>query len=99
MGNVRDSQKVETCPDGSTRTAGIMDRNWINTDHVPMPVEGVSNTTWGEKDSGRRDVKTAGKEKDRFTAQLSCAKDGTKSIPFVIFCAAHFLYTRHLPAL
>ncbi len=83
--NVRDLQKVETRPDGSRIIAGVQDRHFVNTDHVPMPIEGVGNFSWGKKNSGRRHVKTAGKEKDRFTCQLSIAKDGTKLIPFLIW--------------
>ena len=53
--------------------------------------ETVGNYSWGKKDSGRRNVKTGGREKDRFTCQLSIAKDGTKLPPFIIW-KGKFIY-------
>ena len=64
---------------------GVHDANYFNTDHVPIWYESVGNYSWGKKDSGRRTVKTGGKEKDRFTAQLGIGKGGQKLIPFLIF--------------
>ena len=45
---------------------GIDDDVFYNFDHVPVWQEPVASTSWGEKDSGRRNVKTAGKEKNRY---------------------------------
>jgi hypothetical protein len=56
--------------DGVTRTVqGVMDENYCNSDHVPTWIEPVGNYSWGDKDSERRSIGTAGKEKDRFTTQ------------------------------
>ena len=84
-GRLRHRQDPQTRADGSTRVAGVEDAYYINTDHVPVWIESVGNYSWGKKDSGRRTVKTGGKEKDRFTAQLSIGKGGKKLIPFVIW--------------
>ena len=43
---------VDKCSDGSTRIAQVKDMNWVNIDHMPIPVKGVSNMTWEKKDSG-----------------------------------------------
>ena len=60
-----------------------------NSDHVPFWIESHSNHQWGEKEvHHRRLVKTAGKEKDRFTVQLTVFKSGRKAPPFIIFKAA-----------
>ena len=78
----------------------MADRYYINTDHVPINHETVGNYSWGKKDSGRRNVKTGGKEKDRFTCQLSVAKDGTKLPPFIIW-KGKFIYSsliHHVPS-
>ena len=64
---------------------GVHDAYYFNTHHVPVWYESVGNYTWGKKDNGRRTVKTAGKEKNRFTAQLGVGKGGKKCIPFLIF--------------
>lgn len=80
-------QDPQTRADGSTRVVGVQDAYYINTDQVPVWIESVGNYSWGKKDSGRRTVKTGGKEKDRFTVQLSIGKDGKKLIPFVIWKA------------
>jgi len=61
---------------------GVLDDFMANTDQVPIYVEGHSNTTWGLRESvGRRCVATAGKNKDRFTVQLTCFKSGRKAAP------------------
>ena len=49
-------------------------------------------TTIGAKNGNRRHVRTGGKEKNRFTAQLSITKDGRKLIPFLIFGGEYALW-------
>ena len=82
---IRERQDPQRQPDGTVAVEGVKDKHYVNTDHVPFWIESVGNTSWGKKDSGRRTVKTAGKEKDRFTVQLSITKDGGKLPPFIIF--------------
>ena len=56
-----------------------------NTDQILLYIEYHSNSTWGMREyHTRRTVGTAGKEKDRFTAQLTVFKDGTKVRGFLI---------------
>ena len=58
---------------------GVTDANMGNTDQVLEYTEDHSKGTWGMmEDHTRRMVGTSGKEKDRFTAQLTMFKDGTK---------------------
>ena len=84
-GRVRHRQQPLAQPDGRVLITGVTDAYYFNTDHVPVWVESVGNYTWGRKSSGRRSVKTGGKEKDRFTVQLGVGKGGKKVIPFIIF--------------
>ena len=84
-GEVRAKQNPVKRADGILRIAGVKDDYFCNTDHVPIWYESVGNYSWGEKSSGRRHVRTGGKEKDRFTGQLSIGKGGKKLIPFLIF--------------
>ena len=84
-GKVRAKQQPEMRADGSVRIAGVKDAHFCNTDHVPVWYESVGNYSWGKKCGGRRHVRTGGKEKDRFTAQLSITKDGRKLTPFLIY--------------
>ena len=84
-GKVKHRQLPTEQMDGNIVLNGVHDAFYFNTDHVPVWYESVGNYTWGKKDSGRRTVKTGGKEKDRFTTQLGIKKDGTKCIPFIIF--------------
>ena len=71
-------------PDGSFHP-GVMDANMENTDQVPVYIEDHSKGNWGmREDQTRRTVGTAGKEKGRFTAQLTVFKDGTKVRGFII---------------
>lgn len=50
-----------------------------NTDQVPIYMEDHTLGQWGERESReRRCVSTGGKEKDRFTAQLTVFADGSK---------------------
>ena len=83
-GKVAAKQKARTRPDGTVDIRGVRDVHWANTDHVPVWYESVGNYTWGKKGSGRRNAKTGGKEKERFTAQLGCIKGRQKLIPFII---------------
>ncbi len=82
---IREQQDPQRQPDGTVAVEGVKDKHCVNTDHVPFWIESVGNTSWGKKDSGRRTVKTAGKEKDCFTVQLSITKDSGKLPPFIIF--------------
>ena len=66
----------------------IPDSRWCNTDHIPFTIECVGNYSWGERNSGRRQIQTAGYEKQRFTAQLSILKNGTKLPVYFIFKGA-----------
>ena len=71
-------------PDGSFHT-GVMDENMGNTDQVPVYIEYHNKGTWGiREDHTRRTGGTAGKEKDRFTAQLTVFKYGTMVSGFLI---------------
>ena len=83
-GNIRDMQKPERRVDESIRIAGVRDAYMYKTDHALALIESVGNTTWEEKDIGRRSIKTGGHKKDCFTTQLTCAKDGTKLPLFLI---------------
>ena len=74
-----------TLPDGSNKVEGVKDKYWFNTDHVPLWYKSVGSYTWILKYSGFQNVKTGGKEKDRFTEQLSIAKSGNKLITFLLF--------------
>ena len=65
-------------PDGSFHP-GVTDANMGNTDQIPVYIEDHSKGSWGmREDHKRRTVGTDGKEKDRFTAQLTVFKDCTK---------------------
>lgn len=63
----------------------VTDDFYVNTDQVPVWIESVGNYTWGKACTGRRFVRTAGKEKDRFTVQLCIAKSGRKLKVYIIF--------------
>ena len=68
--------------DGSFRP-GVTDDKMGNTDQVPLYLEDHSKAVWGEKgNKERRIIGTAGKEKDRFTAQLTGFKSGRKVSQF-----------------
>ena len=68
-----------------TYHGGVSDAMMGNTDQVPVYMEDHSKSTWGRReDHQRRTVSTAGKEKDRFTVQLTVFKDGRKVSPIVI---------------
>ena len=54
-------KRVTTRPDGSKKVEGVKDKDWFNTDHVPIWYESVGKYTWVLKDSGCRNVKTRGK--------------------------------------
>ena len=89
-GIVRD-QTPTMLPDGSLKP-GIKDEHYYNTDHVPFWTESVGSYTWGDREChDRRNVKTGGKEKDRFTVQLGIRKkrggpkNTAKLRPFIIF--------------
>ena len=82
---VRQRQKLEAHGDGTIRIARVKDAHFVNTDHVHVWYEPVGNYSCGKKDSGQKNIKTGGKEKDRFPAQFSITKDGKKLIPFLIF--------------
>ena len=78
---VAGAQTPQQRADGSYY-GGVPDARMGNTDQVPVYMEDHSKSTWGRKDSQeRRTVSTAGKEKDRFTVQLTVFKDGRKVSP------------------
>ena len=81
---VSSKQMPQQRPDGSFHP-GVTDANMGNTDQVPVYIEDHSKVTWGmRRDHTRRTVDTSGKEKDRFTTQLTLFKDVTKVRGFLI---------------
>lgn len=78
-------QTIELKSGECANVPGIDDEDFYNFDHVPVWQEPVASTSWGEKDSGRRNVKTAGKEKNRYTVVLTISKSGKKLPPLIIF--------------
>jgi hypothetical protein len=66
----------------------IPDSRWVNSDHIPIYRETPSNYSWGLKVTGIQQVLIGGAEKDRFTLQLTYAKDGTKFQLYIIFKGA-----------
>ena len=81
---VAQKQMPQQRPDGSFHPY-VMDANMGNTDQEPVYIEDNSKGTWGmREDHTRKTVGTAGKEKDRFTAQLTVLKYGTKVRGFLI---------------
>ena len=81
---VAQKQIPQQRPDGSFNP-GVTDANMGNTDQVPVYIEDHSKGTWGmREDHTKRTVGTASKEKDRFTAQLTEFKYGTKVRGFLI---------------
>ena len=74
----------------------ILDKNMATTDHflyrdIAWMCSWTKKNTWGKnKRDFRGQVGAGDDEKDRFTVQLSIAKDGTKLIPHVIFKVARF---------
>ena len=72
--------------DGEMKQVPVIDeKDWYNFDHVPFWYETVGNNYWGTKYSGRKNLKTGGKEKDRFTVVLTISKWGKNLIAFIIF--------------
>ena len=78
---------MTTRPDGSNKVEGVKDKYWFNTYHVHIWYIYIGKYTWYLKYSGRQNVKTGGKEKDRFTEQLGIANSGKKLINFLVFKA------------
>ena len=72
----------------------VPDERVCNSDHIPFYRDMAGSCSWtqkGEGGGGKRDSRgqlaTGGGEKDRFTVQITCCKDGTKLPPFIIFKA------------
>ena len=81
---VAQKQIPQQRPDGYFHP-GVNYENMGNTDQLPVYIEDHSKGTWGmREDHTRRAVGTAGKYKDRFTAQLTVFKDGTEVRGFLI---------------
>ena len=81
---VAQKQMPQQRPDGYFHPS-VMYANMGNTDQVPVYIEDHSKGTWGmREDQIRSTVGAAGKEKDRFTSQLTVFKDGTKVRGFLI---------------
>ena len=81
---VSQKQMPHQRPDGSFHPV-VTDAKMGNTDQVPVYIEDHSKGNWGIRDDHtRRTVGTAGKEKNRFTAQLTVFKDDTKVRGFLI---------------
>ena len=58
---------------------GVSDDRMANTDQVPVRIEDHGGGQWGLREThDRRMISTAGKEKDRFSVQLTCFKSGRK---------------------
>ena len=88
ISRVASSQMPKQLCDGSFRPP-VNDDDCANSDHVPMYIEMHGNYTLGFKHvHERRMIKTACKEKDRITVQLTGMKSGRKIKPFVIVKAA-----------
>eukprot|EP00956_Cyclotella_meneghiniana_P023341 scaffold45365_cov81-Cyclotella_meneghiniana.AAC.4 len=85
LGNDDDDDETET---EKVNVPGIDDADWYNFDHVPVWQEPVRTFSWGKKDSGRRNVRTAGREKNRYTVVLGITMTGEKCIPLIIFKGA-----------
>ena len=67
----------------------VKDDDTGNTDQVPIYIEAHGNWQWGLKScKDRRMIRTAGKEKDRITVQLTIFKSGRKGRIMIIFKAA-----------
>lgn len=75
--------------DGSDVTIAAPPSAVVNTDHVPVNREAPSEYTWDKKNSGRRPIRTGGKEKERFTVQLSVrfSRKDNKLPPLIIWKA------------
>ena len=56
----------------------VPDERLCNTDHIPMYKEDVGKYSWSEKNSGGRQIRTGGAEKERFTVQPTITKSGRK---------------------
>ena len=78
-------QEVDLGNGEKVNVPGIDDKDWYNFDHVPVWQEPVRTYSWGKKDSGRRNVKTAGREKNRYTVVLGITMWGEKCRPLIIF--------------
>ena len=70
----------------------IDDKDWYTFDHIPIWYEPAGNHSWGPKDSGCRNLKTGGKDKDCFTVVLTISKLGKKLIPFIVFKGLSLLW-------
>ena len=55
---------------------GIDKKYWYNFDRIPIWQKPVGNHSWGPKESDRINVKTGGKDKDRFTVVLTLLNRG-----------------------
>jgi hypothetical protein len=69
----------------------VPDEQMGNTDHIPMYRDMAGSYSWTKKGAGggskkkfRGQLATGGGEKDRFTVQLTCLKNGGKIRPFII---------------
>ena len=81
---VAQKQMPQQRPDGSFHPV-VTDAKMENTYQVPVYIEDHSKDIWSmREDHTRRTVGTDGKEKNRFTAQLTVFKDGTKVRGFLI---------------
>ena len=66
----------------------VKDDNMCNTNHVPVYINMSVEYSWGERNTGGRQVATGGKEKSRITVQLSICKSGRKLRPTIIYKGA-----------
>ena len=66
---------------------GVKDDDMGNMDHSPFYIEDHGNSMWGLRESqDRRCITTGGKDKSRFTAQLTIFKSGRKVCRSYLLC-------------
>ena len=77
--------QTDTKNDDGALVPAVPDDRFCNTDHIPMYKEDVGKYSWSEKNSGGRQIRTGGAEKERFTVQPTITKSGKKLKLFIIF--------------
>ena len=68
----------------------ILDQYYCKNDNISLYIDTLGNYTCGERNTGGLNIGTGGKEKDRFTVQLSCINVGKKLQPLIIWKASEF---------
>ena len=82
---------------GRNAVLPVLDKYFVNTDHLPFYRDMSGMYSWTKQGAGGRNkrdfrgqIRTGGGEKDRFTVQLTVSKDETKLKPYLIFKGASF---------